>query len=277
MTGFSSVWLKLREAADHRSRNADLLDAVSARFALREQVSVTDVGCGTGSNLRALAALLPPEQCWTLVDHDAGLLKAAQEELSAWADEACDAGGSLRLKKGRSSISVAFRQADLATELDAALGPAGDLVTAAAFFDLASEAFIKRFVRAVASRRAVFYTVLTYNGISHWRPHHHADNAVTAAFHRHQMTDKGLGIAAGPTAPLYLADQFRLAGYSVQEGDSPWELGSDDAVLVGELQAGQAAAVAEMGAVEPETLKRWAALARTGAVVGHTDTLAFPT
>lgn len=274
MTGFSSAWLKLREPADHRSRNGALADALSARFQLRDKVSVTDIGCGTGSNLRGTHDLLPDQQSWTLVDHDAALLQAAREELSSWADSVREDGEALALEKGRRRIEVNFREADLSADLEAALGGASDLITAAAFFDLCSEAFIRRFAQAVAARRAVFYTVLTYNGITRFQPHHPADNAIVGAFHRHQLTDKGLGIAAGPTAPMVLWDQFQVADYCVQEGESPWQLGAGDRALIDELQVGHAAAVAEIGAVDAITLNSWASRNLTGASVGHTDTLA---
>ncbi len=278
MSGFSSTWLSLREPADHRSRNRELAEALSARFALRDRISVVDVGCGTGSNLRAMAGLLPSIQAWTLVDYDPQLLLAARAELAKWADGVQSNGGDVQLTKGAQEISVTFRQADLASDLDGALGETCDLVTAAAFFDLASEDFIRKFARAVVARRAVFYTVLTYNGIQRWKPHHPSDNAVTSAFHAHQMTDKGLGVSLGPTAPLSLSDQFKLADYSVMEGDSPWELGdrAGDAELVAELQAGFATAIPETGKVDAKSFESWVRLKRTGAIVGHTDTLAIP-
>ena len=276
MSGFSSAWLTLREPADHRSRNAELAEALSARFTLRDSITVTDIGCGTGSNLRATAALLPTKQNWTLVDYDPGLLGTAREELCRWADETRTVGEALELIKGPARISVSFRQADLAVDLEAGLGEPNELITAAAFFDLASEAFIRKFAQAVAARNAVFYTVLTYNGRCSWQPRHPADNAVTSAFQRHQMTDKGFGVSVGPTAPLHLSDQFKLAGYSVQEAESPWRLAPGDEALLAELQAGHLTAVAETGAVEQSALQSWASRKLTGAIIDHTDTLAIP-
>lgn len=279
MTGFDPAWLALREPADHRARNTALAEALSARFALRERISVVDLGCGTGSNLRALAGLLPEQQSWTLVDYDPRLLDAAREGLSQWAATAVrNADGSLDIIHDGRRLHIAFRHADLDTDLQSALGPAADLVTAAAFFDLTSPAFIRRLAAAVAERRAVFYTVLTYNGIQLWAPRSPADSQMAGAFNRHQMSDKGFGPAAGPTAPAHLADQFRLAGFSVEEGDSPWRLRAPvDAALIAELARGYASAVAETGAVDALTLDRWTATPHTGAETGHTDTLAIPT
>ncbi|MEQ8825989.1 MAG: class I SAM-dependent methyltransferase [Filomicrobium sp.] len=278
MTGFSSDWLRLREAADHRSRNTHLAETLAARFALRDAITVTDIGCGTGSNLRGTYSLLPHTQTWTLVDYDTNLLAAARAELSSWADTAGSEGeNTLRLTKGRFDLIVQFRQADLAADLDKALGDKADLITAAAFFDLTSEDFIKKFAKAVRARKAAFYTVLTYNGVTRWSPHHPVDNQIAAEFHRHQRTDKGFGPSAGPTAPLHLADQFQLAEYSVQEGDSPWELDVADQALIDELQEGHAKAVSETKAIGEKQLAAWSALKRTGVLIGHTDTLAFPT
>ncbi|MDX2288869.1 MAG: class I SAM-dependent methyltransferase [Hyphomicrobiaceae bacterium] len=277
MTGFSADWLTLREPVDHRSRNRELTSQLAARFAARDDITVIDIGCGTGSNLRGTAPMLATRQQWTLVDYDPALLLAARHQLAAWAETSFADGETLVLERAGKTIRVGFRQADLAADLDAALGQGADIITAAAFFDLASPAFIRRFADAVAVRRAVFYTVLTYNGIQRWQPRSPADNAMAAAFHRHQMTDKGLGAAAGPTAPQELADAFACQeSYSVIEGDSPWVLGSDDQALIAELQAGHAQAVSETRAVDAATIAAWVKLVRTGSTVGHTDTLAVP-
>ncbi|WP_438026524.1 class I SAM-dependent methyltransferase [Sorangium sp. So ce233] len=276
MSGFAVEWLALREPADRRARSGDLAGALAARLGARARVSVVDLGAGTGANLRATAPLLGPEQRWTLVDHDAALLGEARAALGRWAEATIDAGDPLLIEKAGRRITVSFRRADLAADLSAALGRAPDLVTASAFFDLASPEFILRFAAEVAARRAACYAALTYNGVQRWAPSHPADSAMAAAFHRHQRTDKGLGAAAGPTAPAHLAEQLRRRGYRVLEGDSPWVLGASDAALLGELQDGFARAVRELGTIDEATLDAWSRLRRTGGEVGHTDLLAFP-
>jgi SAM-dependent methyltransferase len=276
MSGFAPEWLDLREPVDHRSRNRKLERALAKHFDGWRPVTAVDLGCGTGSNLRATAPLLGPEQHWTLVDNDPRLLAAAADRLAAWADGADRQGERLALFKGAKRINVAFHRADLAGDLDAALGAGANLVTASALFDLASPAFIARFAAAVAARKSAFYTVLTYDGDQRWTPEHAADAALAEAFHAHQRRDKGLGAAAGPDAPDLLSEAFAAAGYAVQEGDSAWRLGAGDEALIAELAAGFAAAVAETGTVDATALAAWRAVARTGAVVGHADTLALP-
>ncbi len=276
MSGFSPEWLTLREPSDHRARDAMLGLKLADRLQKRGSVTVTDLGCGTGSNLRATYALLGPEQHWTLVDYDPALLTAARTHLTAWADRATAHGDRLELVKSGKRLTVAFREANLTTALDAALGERPDLITASALFDLCSAAFITRFAAAVAARRAVFYTVLTYNGVQTWQPRHASDAAMLEAFHTHQMTDKGFGPSAGPTAPAALAQAFCANGYVVHEGDSPWQLGRSDQALVDALAPGFAGAVAELGSVAAGAIADWRSVKRHGCDVGHTDTLALP-
>ena len=217
MSGFSAQWLDLREPVDHRSRSVELGRRLARHFEGWRPITVVDLGCGTGSNLRATAPLLGPDQSWTLVDYDQALLDAASERLAAWADGADKQDNRLILFKGAKRLSVEFRRADIAGDLEGALGAAANLVTASAFFDLVSADFIARFAAAVAQRRAAFYTVLTYDGDQRWTPEHEADTIMTEAFHAHQARDKGFGAAAGPHAPDALGEAFTSAGYSVAE------------------------------------------------------------
>jgi SAM-dependent methyltransferase len=276
MSAFAADWLDLREPVDHRSRNKALAQALARHFDGWRPLTVVDLGCGTGSNLRATAPLLGPEQHWTLVDRDQALLDAAVPRLTAWADGWDGSGGKLALFKDHKRIDVTFRRADLADGLDAALGVAAHLVTAAALFDLVSAAFIARFTAALAARKCTFYTALTYDGDQRWTPTHAADAAMTEAFHSHQGRDKGFGPAAGPQAPDLLSESFANAHYTVREADSAWRLGEADAALIADLAQGFAAAVTETGAVDTTVIESWRAVVRTGAVVGHADTLALP-
>ena len=275
MTGFSASWLDLREGADHRARDADLARALARHFQPRKAVTVADLGCGTGSNLRAIAPLLGARQHWTLIDAEPTLLAAAGQRLAAWADATDREGDTLVLSKAGRRIVVAFRRADLARELEAQLASPPDLVTASALFDLVSVPFMKRLAGLLAGRCA-FYAVLTYDGRQRFGPPADDDAAVLAAFNAHQTGDKGFGPAAGPEAGRHLGAALHAVGYGVSTGESPWRLGAADAPLIGALVAGCAAAVAETGQLSARRVGRWRTRPRTTALVGHTDILALP-
>ncbi|QCI64271.1 class I SAM-dependent methyltransferase [Phreatobacter stygius] len=275
---FSADWLALREPADHAARSKSLLAEVAGHFAGREAISVVDLGCGAGSNLRGTAQALPDRQYWRLVDYDPKLLAAARGRLTAWADGASSDGDVLVLAKGAKSLRVTFTQADLNTDLDRVLAPSADLVTAAALFDLVSATWIERFVAALALRRLPLYTVLTYDGTDAWTPPHPADQAMLQAFHAHQATDKGFGPAAGPQATAIMAAAFAKAGYAIRQAPSPWHVGADLAALGRQLVAGFAGAVGETGRLSQAEIDAWLAARLSGVAceVGHQDLFAIP-
>lgn len=278
MSGFSADWLALREPADHAARNPQLLSAVGSYFAARSSLTIVDLGCGAGSNLRGSYAALPNRQHWTLVDHDEGLLAVARERLAGWADETHEQGEELVLTKGEKVITVDTRQADLDKDLEWVLGWQPDLVTAAALLDLTSKRWLERFAASLVSQRLPLYTVLTYDGREKWQPEHPADARMLAAFHHHQHSDKGFGPAAGPDATEIAAEAFRKAGFAVSIGESPWLLGVKQRELAQALAEGSAQAVLETGHLDPETVADWLA-ARRGAesgLVGHHDLWARP-
>jgi SAM-dependent methyltransferase len=277
VSGFPAAWLDLRESADRRARNPSLLAFLAHRFAHHDRIEIADLGCGTGSNLRAIAPVLSVRQRWSLVDHDPLLLAAARERLAAWSDGFDNTAPHLELAREGRSLTVDFREADLAADLDIVV-PHADLITAAALFDLVSVAWIRAFVSAVAARRAVFYAALTYDGGESWSPPHPSDRAIIAAFLVHQSGDKGFGPAAGPGATGALVEAFRAAGYRVRTAASPWRLGRRDERLIRDRAEGIAAAVRETGRVPPRDVNGWLAARVSGATgrVGHIDLLALP-
>ncbi|MBG0811404.1 SAM-dependent methyltransferase [Methylosinus sp. H3A] len=277
MSGFSAEWLDLREGADHAARNAALRDAVSHAFADHESLTIADLACGAGSNLRGLAEYLPARQKWLLVDHDPALLAAASARLAGWADVA-EGEDRLLLAKGARRIEAEFRAADLSAGAAAALAGEIDLVTSAAFFDLVSAQWLEGFAELIAARRLPLYAILSYSGEERWTPPHAADAQMLAAFHRHQARDKGFGPAAGPRAAALLRDALERRGYVVETAPSPWRLGAGDRALIEALAEGSAAAVAETGEVSAQIVEDWRRIRRgaAGCEIGHVDVFALP-
>lgn len=281
---FSAEWLALREPVDRAARSPETGTALQAHFHSAKALSVVDLGCGTGSNLRGIFHLLPARQSWLLVDYDPALLAAARGALMAWADASRLDGETLQLEKNARTLTVRFRQADLAGGAGKLLDEArADLVTASALFDLISAEWIGQFARDVAAHGAAFFTSLTYDGRDRFRPGHRMDAAISAAFASHQGGDKGFGPAAGPDAPAALAQAFRSVSYTVSEGDSPWRVDRNHAEMARQLLIGIAGAVRETGRLPDGEIVSWlayrlASLADPEALlqIGHTDTFARP-
>lgn len=278
MSGFDPGWLDLREPVDHRALAAGPLRRLEARFAGDDQVTVADLGAGSGSLLRALSPRLGTRQRWTLIDADVGLLAHARTRLSAWADHASEDGGRLRLRKGAAEIEVGTCLRDLSADPLPAEAAEADLVTAAAFFDLAGRDWTEVFVARLAKARRPLYAPLVYAGRKSFSPAHPLDGAALDAFNRHQRRDKGLGPALGPTAAEALVEIGRAAGFESHVGESPWRLGAADAGLTQKLARDMAAAIGELP--DGPELGEWLAFrletAKSGGEVAHLDMLLQP-
>ncbi|HEY4134899.1 MAG TPA: class I SAM-dependent methyltransferase [Alphaproteobacteria bacterium] len=262
---FSPEWLTLREPADHRARNPELLVAVAAYFGGREDLAVTDLASGQGSTLRAVSPHLAKGQSWTLVDYDEDLLDAA-----------------VRLGAG-SDVEIATQRADLSDDIASVLALPADLLTTSAFFDLVSKPWLTQLVKAAAKRRLPVYAALSYDGRMSCTPHEELDAAALAVFNRHQRHDKGFGAALGPTAAETAHRLFESAGYKVTLAPSDWRLKADESELQRQLVEGWHGAVAELKEIPGPALVAWrahrlAAIAAGKAelMVGHVDLWAVP-
>jgi SAM-dependent methyltransferase len=263
MSGFSVCWLSMREPYDRAARNVEVVDAVAVAFAGASAATVTDLGCGTGATMRAIAPRLPARQSWRLVDNDQVLLDVARTAAPA----------------GASVTTVVL---DLAQAIEQALDSC-DLVATSALLDLVSAAWLDRLVAGLARLSRPFYAALSYDGVVALAPDAVDDAAVISAVNRHQRTDKGFGPALGPDAARVAPARFRDAGFMVLEGRSDWRIGSDDREVQMEMLDGWAGAARAIG-VAPATLEAWlgerrdhVAAGRSQMRVGHVDFFATPT
>jgi hypothetical protein len=260
---FSARWLAMREPYDQAARNPAVLDAVKEAFAGFPAVRIADLGCGTGSTMRAVAPLLPARQDWRLLDNDAGLLEAAHDAAPAMCE-------------------VTTAQVDLVADLGRAFEVDTDLVTMSALLDLVSVQWLERLIAMLAISGRPLYAALSYDGRVGLTPACGFDETVIAAVNRHQRTDKGFGPALGPQAAATAPDLLGRRGFAIRQGRSDWIFGPSDREIQLEMLAGWAGAAAEMG-VASAPLDDWLAERRDHAEagrsqmrVGHLDIFAAP-
>jgi hypothetical protein len=263
VSGFSAEWLSLREPIDQRSRNPEILAAIEQHFRGRDSIAAIDLASGRGSVMRALTPRLPPRQDWHLIDDEQALLR--------------DATG------GTGTIHTYSRLANLAEAIEDILGTDADLVVSSAFIDLVSDAWLDRLVQKTMARRLPVYLAMSYDGQGECDPRHPLDDAVFAAFDRHQQRDKGFGPALGPMAGAAAARKFTAAGYEVTRGRADWRLARTERDVQRMMVEGWFAAVNELGILDPPALAHWRdqrlawiAEGRATMTVGHLDIWAVP-
>jgi SAM-dependent methyltransferase len=260
---FSPQWLALREPYDRAARNPAVLEAVRAAFAGRSAVRVADLGCGTGSTMRAVAPLLPARQAWRLVDSDIALLETAAETTPAM-------------------YEVTTAHIDLAGDLGRAVADDTDLVTTSALLDLVSAPWLERLVSILSISRRPLYAALSFDGRIDLTPWCRDDAAIIAAANRHQLTDKGFGPALGPQGGAAAVAALEAKGFVIVQGGSDWVFGPADEAIQREMLAGWVGAAGEMG-IAPGLLDAWlverrahVAAGRSKMRVGHLDFFAAP-
>lgn len=259
-------WLALREPADAAARAAELVDRLPERLGGRPSgvpLVVRDLGCGTGSMARWLAARLPGPQHWLLHDLDPVLLERAVASTPP-------------------GVTAEARPGDL-TALDAAELAGTDLVTASALLDLLTADEVERLATACTAAGCPALLTLSVTGSVLLTPADPLDAAIAAAFDAHQRRTVAGRRLLGPDAAPAAAAAFRRHGVAVVRAPSPWRLGPDDAELAEQwLQGWVAAACAQRpdlaAEVPPYLHRRLDALAHGGlrVVVGHADLLALP-
>jgi hypothetical protein len=265
---FTPDWLGLREPADAVARSVALLGPVRHHLAGRDRTVIHDLGCGTGSMGRWLAARLPGPQHWVLYDRDPVLLAHARANMPAAADG--------------TAVTVETRQRDVA-ELTAADLVGADLVTASALLDLLAREEVAALARACADAGCPALLTLSVVGRVDLDPADPLDADLAAAFDAHQRRRHGGRQLLGPDAVDATVEAFIRSGATVRVRPSPWLLGPDQAALTTEWLRGWVAAATdqrpELAAPAADYLPRRLAAAAAGGLrvaVHHSDLLAQP-
>jgi SAM-dependent methyltransferase len=277
---FERDWLRLRAPFDEAALSRTLV----RRFAdaMPSHPRLIDLGAGTGSALRLIAATIGGPQHWTLLDHDAGLLAAAGEESrnSGYRSERAQAGW--RLRRRDATLTLRPLRTDLSRIHPMALARA-DGVLAFALIDLVSRSWIDRLVAALARRKRPILAALGVDGRISWTPPDADDLAVARAFRRHQGIDKGFGRALGPDAAAYLQHRLAGVGFRAEARRSDWVVPSSASAMLVKLLDGMASAAAQSMPETAPMLGRWRQ-ARHAAIeagqlsvrIGHLDVLGLP-
>ncbi len=294
MTGFGTDWLALREPFDRAAREAAApsLDLPALAQRLRgddPMITVIDLACGTGANLRELAPRLRGLQRWLLIDHDPLLLDALPGALAVWTQKLgfglrSDESG-LRIDGPDWSAEIQPLRIDLALALDTVPFAEARLVTGSALLDLVSVTWLDALIGHVQSAGAAALFALSVDGRVAWVPQVVGDEEIHRLFMSHQRRDKGFGPAMGVEAARLAAEHFATVGYDVIQTGSDWRIdernGAEATAMLTAMVDGMASAALEQAPMADNLVSRWKAQrmslkGRSCLSVGHRELLAVP-
>lgn len=285
MGDFSTDWLTLREPLDQHSRNTSLTERLIAWRKSFNKLMILDLGTGTGSNVRYLLPKLKGRQQWLLIDKDHDLLNHLQPRMAQWANQT-----GLQLSQDQDNLFIQGTDCDCSLTsypLDLRDGleqcpQKPHLITASAFLDLASSAWIDNVASYCQKIGAAFFVALTYNGTIRWDPTDKDDEWVRQIVNKHQCTDKGFGPALGPDGAGYAVTCFERCSYQVHTRSSNWQLGTEANALQLALAAGYAEAAQQQEPTATLRIDGWLerrkyaiAISQSRLTVGHTDLFAY--
>lgn len=263
--GFDIAWLDLREGSDAAALSLPLVVTLAEHLGTVDRAAgeaaphLLDIGSGTGSMVRRLAAHLPAGARWSLVDPDPALLAVA-------AARCRDRGVAARTRVGD---VAGLRAADL-VDVDA--------VVCSALLDVLPVTALRHLVDVVAEARVPLLAALTITGEVGLDPAHPADHAAATAVARTATAHGAAGAAAAPAMELLA----RARGLVVTRHASTWTLapGRDDALLDAWTRGWVAAVLEGAAAEDRDLLTAWAdarlaaaAEASLHVVVEHVDLL----
>ena len=263
-----SEWLALREPADAAARAPVLVEALRT-YLPAGGTEIHDLGCGTGSMARWLAARLDGPQHWVLYDRDDELLALASADPPSGA-----ADGAV--------VSMETRRGDI-TRLDAGELSGATLITASALLDMMTADELHRLVATCVRAGCPVLITLSVTGRVDLAPADSLDRCVMDAFNAHQRRTTGIGRLLGPDAAGAAVDAFTRLGHDVVVRPSHWRLGPDRSELAAEWFTGWLAAACEqrpeLGVAAHDYARRRLTQASAGALsvtVHHRDLLAVP-
>ncbi|MCA9135245.1 MAG: class I SAM-dependent methyltransferase [Planctomycetales bacterium] len=250
-------WLGAREVQDRRFRNRDLASEFAS--AVDDKDIVVDMGCGNGANYRYMSELFPSQQRWIGIDVDAEMLGKAAGEFPAATFQAM--------------------QVNLAEQLDHLPCGPGIAITASAFLDLVSAAWIDEF--ACRCFTSVVLIAMTSSGLPEWTPFDQNDEAINGCLQQFRISDHGFGPSLGRDAATYLAENLSRRGCHVTMKASDWKLNDDQSEMIKMMISGIVRRVASM--TDAVDVRAWSQRrmtqlerGRLQLTVPHVDLLSLP-
>lgn len=234
-TQFATDWLHERYRFDVAARNPKVEAACLQYLARHPNISIIDIGAGTGANFIYLSEKLPQSQQWALVELNPSLLKRARERLKIWAAAkgyaVREERQSLDFQRNEQHIHVQFLQGSF-LELPQLLQPEQyHLVTASAVFDLLSAQMLSKLIQTFHQNRLALLATLNYESMA-YLPTDAEDGHWIGLYEAHMQREQDFGRALGPECSDFLENGYaQLPTAQVIRAPSRWQIEPTDSFM----------------------------------------------
>ena len=193
MHKFENSWLYQREKIDNLSKNLTLIDKINCELKDLKNISILDLGTGTGSNFRFLSKKIKHKnESWTLMDISSSSLQEANKYITL----------NKKIKK------VSLKYNDIIKNIKKTNFNKFDLVTGSAFLDIMPHNWFKDFHRLNQNTKIIYFSI-NYDGYFKFYPRHSFDNNLLKLFNKDQKTKKnGKVKAVGPDCGEIIMSYF---------------------------------------------------------------------
>lgn len=230
-TPLNISWLNSREKYDRRARSPEVLDVFLAEVG-NTQITLADLGCGTGSNALFLSKTLNSRHVeFHLVERETYLLEEARRRIKA-KNAGCyeERNEVVYLEKGNYQHVFYFYN-ELAGEF---MRRKVDLqvACASALFDLFTEEEFDALLKGLKSRHTALYGVLNYCGTA-FSPSRGLDEKFIDLYEKHMSRFLRKGRPMGKRTMTHIQNAVNPEkGWHATVSNSHWILNGEDSEFI---------------------------------------------
>jgi SAM-dependent methyltransferase len=228
--GFDTAWLNERFQFDNAARNQKVEHAFLYSFKEKKEITVVDIGSGTGANCLYFIEKIAKDQQWFFIEKDSRLVKPAFERLIEFAKKQDYdfqvEGTSLKIKTKSKTVNITILN-DSFFELPQLVDlKKVDVVMAAAVFDLLSTDQFVKLAETIFSKEIALLATMNYSKMD-FQPKQKLDKKFTTIYESHMNRQQPFGKGMGKKCAVFMEKYFLKKNYNFTKGSSPWKLGFD--------------------------------------------------
>ncbi len=263
-TNFTIQWLKERFVFDSFARNKQVEKTCLDYFQDKNNMSILDIGSGTGASCIYFMEKISANQIWTMVELNQDLAAASLERIANFATQNAyivqSTDRQIFMQKGRKFITVKVLQESF-LELEHFIDLGGiDWVTATAVFDLLTRDMFRKFIATLMGRKIPVLATINYEGMSIF-PASDQNKHYTDLYSKHMQRLQDFGRTMGGDVTQNAIQFFQEKNSIYTLGESNWKISSKDTKMIQYLLNYMQAAISELLSTndEKQAFKIWLA------------------